>query len=301
MIDREVPTVILEPLAGRGGADPAGELHLAQAPRRADGGEGCVFHQRDLLDLLLLTRSRTVSRRPRTVRRERAAQFVEAAIEGGAGAETAFGEDADRALRSGRAERRSRTWSAPRARARSRRRVDRLLQRDAVAVPGGQAVGLAEPVGDANPSAPRRPETHPPPVARRSRATRVAMREAWLRSTMPAKAPIAAASGIEGRQAPDQVEEEILPQVIEIGARQAERRRRRAAAASASSRMVTRSVREMGDVSLGASVIVVGEPRLPEIIPPSVGSCVGLAWEFRGKALARVGCRHAEGGRGRTD
>ena len=33
----------------------------------------------------------------------------------------------------------------------------------------------------------------------------------------------AAAAGVEGRQAPDQVEEQVLTQVIEIGARQAAR------------------------------------------------------------------------------
>ena len=156
------------------------------------------------------------------MRGEGAAEIAEAAVEGRAGAEATFDEGADRALAGGRAERAVARVQGAEGPGEIDAGVDRRLQRDAVAMPGGQAVGLAETVGDADPvGAALVQRQHPAagcaPLAgdpRRDAGCLVTQHDAG-------EGADAAASGIEGRQAPDQVEEEILPQVIEIGSGQA--------------------------------------------------------------------------------
>ena len=96
-----------------------------------------------------------------------------------------------------------------------------------------------------------------------------------------------AAPGVEGRQAADQVEKQILPQVIEISARQPARGargawlRRRPRPAGWPGR-----VRKSGGAFLGASVIIVDEPRLPNLVCRLVGAPWGLRGSSVGNAMA---------------
>ena len=249
----------------------------------------------DIISLLCSysRRSRTVSRRPRAMSGQRAAQIAEAAVEGRAGAEATFGERADRALRGGRAERAVAGVQGAEGPGEIDAGVDRRLQRDAVAMPGGQAVGLAEPVGERRA---RRPPARPATASRRR-----------LRAARGRPAPRCGRPGCAGRC-------RRRRRCCRVGASKAgrrrirsrrrswrrssrstrgrrSRRRRRAAAASASSRMVTRSGSEIG----GCIARRLGHrcrcAETAEDHPPFGGNCVGLAWEFRGKA---------EGGRARN-
>ena len=168
--------------------------------------------------------SRTVSRRPRAMGGEDAAEVAEAAVEGRARAEAPADEAADRALRHGGAEGEVARFERTEGSGQIDPAIRRLDGADAAAVPGGEPVFLGEPVGQRPPVAARRVEREEvasrrpalPAEARRDAGGLVAQDDAG-------EGADAAAPGVEGRQAPDQVEEQILTQVIEIGARQAAR------------------------------------------------------------------------------
>ena len=241
--------MILEPVAGRGRADPAGEVHLAQAPGRAGGGEGGVLHRCVSLLRSYSRLSRTVSRRPRAMRGERAAQVAEAAVEGRAGAEAAC----RRATRTGHCvaaaqSERSRACKSAEGPGQIDAGVDHRLQRDAVAVPGGR--GCRSRRAGRQGSSRRRPARPATAAGRRWRAargrTRVAMREAWLRSTMPAKAPMLPRRASKAGRRRIRSRSRSCRRSSRSARGRPRRRRRRAAAASASSRMVTRSGSEIG-------------------------------------------------------
>ena len=148
---------------------------------------------------------------------ERAAEIAEAAVERRAGAEAAFRERADRALRDRRAQRAVARLEGAKGAGEIDAGVDRRLQCDAVAVPGGEASASPRRSARVEPSPALVQRQHPAaggaPLAgdaHRDAGGLVAKHDAGEGAN-------AAAAGVEGRQAPDQVEEEVLTQVIEIG------------------------------------------------------------------------------------
>ena len=140
-----------------------------------------------------------------------------------AGSEAAFGEDADRAVRGGGAERAVPRVEGAKGPGQIDAPLDRGLAGSGLAVPGGKAIVLAELLGErlavaAGDVEREQPAVPPPPLAddpRGDAARLVAQHDAG-------EGADAAARRVEGRQALDQVEEQILPQVIEVGPAQAQ-------------------------------------------------------------------------------